>query len=352
MPRGNLELGLATCLMGYKKRARYPFYLIIGGFWVLVLSLISYQLWTPGRDVRDGSHDIKRNGIWIQHGWLGDNRWFYKNKKEERVAYFRDPDQIRNLALLLKQHHITDVFPHLCPTSSSGEISSVDPHQTELFWGIFDSFRVAPWVGGVLGVHAFPENPEWRRSFVESIQILMMTYPKFSGVHINIEPCPSGHKGFLMLLEDVRKVLPKGKMLSVAAFPPPTRWHPFREVHWDSAYYKQVAQRSDQIVVMMYDTAIRFKKVYQNLLSAWTREVLDWSKGTEVLFGLPAYRDEGVAYHIPKVENLENALLGVHSGLSNNRILPENYQGVAIYCEWEMDADRWEILRTRFLTSK
>jgi len=268
------------------------------------------------------------------------------------AAHFRNPHQIRSLASLLRQHHITDVFPHLCPTSSSGKIPPVDPHQTGLFLGIFDSFRVIPWVGGALGVHAFPENPEWRRCFAGSIQTLMLAYPKFSGVHINIEPCPSGNKSFLMLLDDVRKVLPKGKILSVAAYPPPTRWHPFTDVHWDRAYYIQVAQRSDQIVVMMYDTAIRSGKVYQCLLSAWTREVLDWSKGTEVLLGLPAYRDEGVAYHIPRVENLENALLGAHSGLSHYRILPENYQGVAVYCEWEMDEEKWKILRTRFLMSR
>ena len=52
--------------------------------------------------------------------------------------------------------------------------------------------------------------------------------------------------------------------------------------------------------------------------------------------------------HDPKVENLQNALLGIHRGLSRGQ-MPTNYQGVAIYCEWETDADEWHYLREHFL---
>ena len=335
-----------------KKRRSHAVYLIFGGICTIVCALGLYQLWTPGRDARDGRHDIKRNGIWIQHGWLGDDKWFDRNKKRHKILQFRNADRIRSLAQLLRSHHITDVFPHLCPTLASGEIPSLDSRQARLFLKIFDGFRVMPWVGGVLGVHAFPDNPGWRKNFAESIHRLMLTYPNLSGIHINIEPCPSGHKNFLTLLDEVRKGLPKEKTLSVAAFPPPTLWHPFTDIHWDKDYYEQVAQRSDQIVVMMYDTAIRFEKVYQNLLAGWTREALDWSVGTRVLLGLPAYKDEGASYHVPRVENLKNGLMGIHSGLSQYKVLPENYQGVALYCEWEMDHSKWETLRTQFLISE
>jgi hypothetical protein len=61
-----------------------------------------------------------------------------------------------------------------------------------------------------------------------------------------------------------------------------------------------------------------------------------------------AYKDAGVGYHDPQIENLKNALLGVHSGLSKHEILPKNYQGVALYCEWEMDNGKWEILGNHF----
>jgi hypothetical protein len=32
----------------------------------------AYAIWEPGERVIDGRHDLRSNGIWIQHGWLGD----------------------------------------------------------------------------------------------------------------------------------------------------------------------------------------------------------------------------------------------------------------------------------------
>ena len=310
---------------------------------------VLYSIWTPGKDFTDGRHDRKRNGIWIQHGWLGNDNWFYKYRKEDKIEYYRNTEQIKNLAALLRSHNITDVFPHLSPTSIDGAIPSLDSDQVAIFLEEFDGLRVMPWVGGVVGKQASPGNPRWRRNFTHSVQKLMSTYPKFSGIHINIEPCPSGNKDFLELLDDVRKVLPEEKTLSVSAFPPSTILHPFNDVHWNKEYYRQVSRRADQLVVMMYDTALRFEKVYQNLNARWTKEVLDWSDGTDVLLGLPAYSDEGIGYHDPKVENLKNALLGVHAGLSTLNALPDHYQGIALYAEWEMDTDEWAILRNYFL---
>jgi D-methionine transport system ATP-binding protein len=61
---------------------------------------------------------------------------------------------------------------------------------------------------------------------------------------------PSGDSDFLKLLDAIRAVLPKGKLLSIAAYPPPTRWHPFPEVHWEQNYFREVAKRCDQVAVM------------------------------------------------------------------------------------------------------
>jgi len=134
----------------------------------------------------------------------------------------------------------------------------------------------------------------------------------------------------------------------IAAYPPPTRWHPFEEVHWDEAYFRQVAARCDQLAVMMYDTALRVPKAYQKLMADWTVEVLAWSEGKPVLLGVPTYSDAGVGYHHPEVENLSNALAGIHRGLQR-RALPKSYQGVAIYCHWETDAAEWDYFREHFL---
>lgn len=112
-------------------------------------------------------------------------------------------------------------------------------------------------------------------------------------------------------------------------YPPPTWWRPFEDVHWDESYFRKVAHHADQMAVMMYDAAQRIPRTYQRLMADWTQEVLAWSGDKPVLLGVPTYDDAGSGYHDPKVENLTNALLGVHRGLSR-RPLPNNYQGVAI----------------------
>jgi hypothetical protein len=103
---------------------------------------------------------------------------------------------------------------------------------------------------------------------------------------------------------------------------------------------------------MMYDAAQQIPKTYQKLMAEWTTEVLEWSKGKEVLLGVPTYNDSGVGYHHPEVENITNAVLGIHRGLSR-RPAPNNFQGIAIYCEWETSESEWSYLRQHFLrTSK
>jgi hypothetical protein len=166
-------------------------------------------------------------------------------------------------------------------------------------------------------------------------------------VQLNVEPLRSGDKDFLVLIEELRAALPSGKLLSIAAYPPPTRWHPFPDVHWDEFYFREVARRCDQLAVMMYDAGQKFPKTYQRLMADWTVEVLEWSEGKAVLLGVPTYDDAGVGYHDPRVENMQNALSGVHRGLSRKSMV-RNFQGVAIYCDWETSDSEWAYFREHF----
>jgi hypothetical protein len=176
---------------------------------------------------------------------------------------------------------------------------------------------------------------------------LLRRHPRLAGIHLNVEPWPDGHAGMLTLLEELRAAMPNGTLLSIAAYPPPTRWHPHPEVHWGEAYFQQVASRSDHLAVMMYDTSIRLRKPYVHLMAGWTEQVLDWSGDTPVLLGLPAYEDEGVDYHHPRVENLATGLAGVHAGLDRGE-LPDHYRGIAVYSHWTMDESEWQLLADRF----
>ena len=64
----------------------------------------------------------------------------------------------------------------------------------------------------------------------------------------------------------------------------------------------------------------------------------------------PTYDDAETDYHDPNVENLEHALPGIHAGLIAQEDLDSTgYRGIALYCEWEMTADKWQLLTDHFL---
>jgi hypothetical protein len=335
--------------------ARRPFFLrspwrvpcVFLAFFLAVV--VAYALWSPGDVVVDGRHDRARNGLWLGHAWLGDDAWFLRNGKAGRMATYRNDDTLRALAAKLAAHGIRDVYPHLCPAAASGALPGVDAAQVERFLDHFAAgHRVLPWVGGVFGGSARIEEAAWRKTFCASVGALLADHPRLAGVQVNVEPCPSGNAAFLELLRELRAAMPAGKILSVAAYPPPTVWQPSAEVHWDEAYFRAVAGEVDQLAVMMYDTGIRWRKPYVRLMAEWTREVLAWSEGREVLLGLPAYHDAGTGWHDPVIENLETALAGVHRGLAAGAEVPANFAGVAIYSEWEMDAGEWDYLARHF----
>jgi hypothetical protein len=328
---------------------RPPWRAVLSAAAVFLAGAFAYAVWSPGVEITDGRHDRGRNALWLQHGWLGADEWFVRNDQRERLGEFRTRAHIAQLAALLRRNGITDLFPHVAPAGYDGRLPPVDHEQTERFLDGLAGLRVLPWTGGVVGKTCRPEDPHWRAAFVGSVAALLARHPRLAGIHVNLEPCPSGDRAFLALLDELRQALPAGKVLSVAAYPPPTLWHPFPEVHWEESYFREVARRVDQLAVMMYDTALPVAKPYRQLMRTWTREVLAWAEGADVLLGVPAYDDPGVGYHHPRVENLRNALAGIHAALHDLTPLPPHYQGVAIYCEWQMDESEWDDWRRHFL---
>jgi len=73
------------------------------------VAALSYVLWRPGIDVRDGRHDRGSNAVWLAHGWLGADEWFIKYGKTNDFARYRNPTNIGALAARLRTNQITDV---------------------------------------------------------------------------------------------------------------------------------------------------------------------------------------------------------------------------------------------------
>ena len=90
---------------------------------------------------------------------------------------------------------------------------------------------------------------------------------------------------------------------------------------------------------MMYDTAIPLEKFYIKLMADWTRQLVETASSTDctLLLGIPAYNDVGVGYHHPRVENIDSALKGISASGKQDKV-----NGLAIYCEWEMDENKWQ----------
>ena len=309
---------------------------------IAIMIVLGYGLWFPGSDAP--LPEFPNNAIWLGHGWLGDDGWFERNSRSKDD--FRDIKKITALLKKLSANNISTVYPHLCPAQMDGKIAPYDSVQIERFLDLAAAYKieVIPWLGGVFEESARPGDRNWRKNFVDSVEELLEKHPRLAGVQINIEPMPDGNTDFLALLEELQVVV-QGKILSVAAYPPPTRWHPFPDVHWGDDYMRQVSERCSQLAVMMYDTAIPLEKFYIKLMRDWTKQLVQITRenGCELLLGVPAYEDSGVSYHKPEVENLRSALQGISDSPWRSGV-----NGIAIYCEWEMDDAKWRIWR-RFI---
>ena len=309
---------------------------ILKGLGVLAISsLLLYALWSPGATGPPPS-SRGQNGAWLTHAWWGDDYWF-KFSSRKPVDYRGEPAVLK-LAERMSRLGVSDWYVHACPADKEGHLPELLVEQGKLLVQANSDGQVLAWVGGVQEDCSLTE-PSWRKNFCEDATKLV-SEAGLAGIHLNIEPCPSFEPGYLKLLDELRVALPEGSRLSIAAYPPPSFLHPFPEVHWNKEFYEEVSQRCDDMVIMAYDASQPVSKTYIWMVKSWTADSLAWSK-VPVRIGLPAYGDDGVGYHDPKIENLPNALSGLAAGTGDT---PENYRGWAVYAEWTLDASEEAIL--------
>ena len=167
---------------------------------VALVGFVSFIVWSPGLAVRDGRHDRGANAAWLQHGWLATDDWFSRNGGSQRAASFRDRAHLDELAELMRQGHVTDLFPHAGPASEQGVLPDLDDGQAERFLDSMGAgMRVMPWIGANRNRTGRVEDPAWRANFVRGAADMIAKHPRLAGVHVNIEPCRDGDPSMLAL---------------------------------------------------------------------------------------------------------------------------------------------------------
>lgn len=318
---------------------------------ILVLAaagaVAAYVLWDPYPREPSSAFNRGRNAVWLRHSWLAESH------SDAEVAAL-----LGNLSDL----GVSTVFPHLAPFSPDGTLPAYSADEADRFVrtarASTSPLRVLPWVGGVLRGHRGTgpgtvdlRDAEARRGIARELRRLVARHG-FDGVHLDVEPIPSGSPEFLTLLHEVRAELPPEAALSVAAMRPSTfgRLNVSPHHAWDPSYYAAVAPFVDEMAVMTYDTGIPLRKWYVRHLADATRSIAASIHGSNpscrLLMGVPTHTRRRKT----QVENLLSALRGVRRGLEElDPGTREVFDGVALYAEWTTDAEEWSAFRTEWL---
>jgi hypothetical protein len=209
------------------------------------------------------------------------------------------------------------------------------------------NIKVLPWIGGVRTGYKRMRPGTIDLSDLEQRQRIVaesrgLRDEGFDGVHVNIEPLNDGNVDFLALLRAIRTAIGPDATLSVSAIKPwPVALPATRNFFWSADYYARISAVADQIVIMLYDTGIPTAPLYQRYAAYASRfltATLRHREGARVLIGVPTYDETGIM-HRAGVETIENALLGIVSGMRGRE--SGTFEGIALYAEWTTDEDEW-----------
>jgi hypothetical protein len=285
--------------------------------------------------------DLGENAVWIGVEWSNT---------------LRTSEARRELANGLARRGVTWMFASQGDLRANGSLPKnslyagglvADVHRAQT------TMHILGWISGRNGGRdgLVLSDPQVRARIVQECRYLVEQLD-FDGVHLNIEPAPSGDPNYLALLDEVRLGI-GSRTLSVAAMKPAPfainigPFNPF-PYSWDSHYYAEVARRTDQLVVMTYDTGLPFANLYIKYAAWQTQQALDAIRAhpeCELLLGVPTY-EELSWNHYPRAENAGSGLQGATEGLREmrrNGILPSNVRGVALFAEWTTSPQEWEI---------
>jgi hypothetical protein len=301
----------------------------VGGvvFWRLSATVTSYS----------GAHfNLHQNGIWLEHSWAGQS-----HSSAEYDA----------LAQQLEKAQITYVFAHVGPLNSDGAIpETLAPNAATLVIELhtrLPNLRVLAWIGQDESAGGGPAdetvdlNNSAVRAQIAATSAHFVNDLGFDGVQYDIEPIINNNPRFLDLLDATRAALPAGAILSTIG----EKWAPNAHIAdflrsqgkadawWTSYFYAEVAAHVDQIVPLIYNSAMPNARMYELFVQQETEHILDSARSAshppQVLIGLPTYTGNSFWFH-DTAENVSTGLHGVIAGLNSNEDTSA-FTGVALY---------------------
>ncbi|MCK8434502.1 hypothetical protein G3I77_16180 [Streptomyces sp. D2-8] len=291
-------------------------------------------------DPADGTRTRDRDALWLGHAWV-DGR-----KKDADVTA---------LARRLRDTGIRDLYVHSGPLEHDGTLpKSVYPKARWFIDAVHEKLpgvRVQAFLGDVLASEnsegLLLNDPDTRAAAVRSARQVLDT--GYEGIHLDLEPMPSGDRDFLTLLDSLRReTRSRDAQLSVAAHqidPLPafhTLWggvtgHP---KWWSQEFFGQVARRVDQIAVMSYDTMQPLESTYGGYVAQQTSLALEVTPpSTDLLMGLPFFHENRFG-HWNHAETVPAAVRGVRLGLSRTDADRARF-GVALYIDFAATEADW-----------
>ena len=279
-------------------------------------------------------------GLWLKHAWM----------EEER-----SPKELKALAEHLTRHGATHVYVHIGPFNAEGRLTRYKPAVVREWLAALK--RHAPaiqrlaWLGGrskASGGTVELASAAYREAIVNETAHLLERFD-FDGIHLNIEPLEETDPDFITLLQALRSAMGK-KTISFAAPKMRPGWIPglfgISERYWSGEAFARLMPYLDQIVVMVYDTAVPTVGLYQRYVAAHVDVLLQahhksGRPACQLLVGLPTY-EKATWFHRPEVEHLEVGLIGLLRGITNSSDPSGPTVGVAIYANWTTEESEWE----------
>ncbi len=241
--------------------------------------------------------------------------------------------EIEALARDLQQHHISTIFVYVSYLRPGDVFNPTFDHARQFV----DIMRFAApdmtllgWVGVPVQItHPDGKYSEDRlknpsvRALIAEFSARVVDEIGFDGVHLNAEVVVDGSPSFVAALQAIRAALPPQAILSTTAHPLRLTEqitavpYPTLASHWSANYLRRVAQHSDQVALMAYDSGLFLPSDYRAWVAFQTRNSAAALAGTdaELLIGVPV-SEEWTPSHPVIAETLPNALHGVRTGLA------------------------------------